>query len=109
MSFPFDLDLSRFVPGTQAKSHYELFSVLVHAGSAGSDHYTAFVRTSPTRLWYQSSDSVVAEASVDQAVMQSFGGSSMRTAFALVYVRKSEIPRIFQEVELPDRIRGFVS
>lgn len=36
---------------SQAQYSYELFSIMIHSGSASGGHYYAYVKDFPTREW----------------------------------------------------------
>ena len=109
LSFRCDLDLTKYISGTTEPYMYELFGVLVHMGSITSGQYVVFIKTSANDQWYKFNDSSVTLATLDDATLQNFGGAPARNAVMLVYVRRSEMRRVFQTVVLPERIRESVS
>ena len=82
VQFPFVLDLSMYMQrettgesNQQAQDQmYELYSVLVHSGSAMGGHYCAYVLGFEERKWYLFNDSEVREAA-EVEVMKTFGDS----------------------------------
>jgi len=85
---------------------YELFGVLVHAGTASIGHYYAFLRPTPAFEWFKFNDSSVTPASEYEAITNNFGnGVSFSNAYLLIYLRKSSIPELFTQpipkVEFP--------
>eukprot|EP01138_Halocafeteria_seosinensis_P009421 gb/GECG01009628.1/.p1 GENE.gb/GECG01009628.1/~~gb/GECG01009628.1/.p1 ORF type:complete len:1475 (+),score=227.04 gb/GECG01009628.1/:1-4425(+) len=67
---------------------YELYSVLVHSGSALGGHYYSFIKNMNTGVWHKFNDSHVTSCSVKE-VTNTFGDShnfgSSATAYMLVY------------------------
>ncbi|GMF42516.1 unnamed protein product [Phytophthora fragariaefolia] len=54
---------------------YELYSVLIHSGSALGGHYYAYIKSLDTGKWYNFNDSNVSEIS-DAELQTAFGGAS---------------------------------
>jgi hypothetical protein len=54
---------------------YELYSVLIHSGSALGGHYYAYIKSLETGKWYNFNDSNVSEIS-DTELKTAFGGAS---------------------------------
>ncbi|KAE9034463.1 Ubiquitin carboxyl-terminal hydrolase 47 [Phytophthora rubi] len=54
---------------------YELYSVLIHSGSALGGHYYAYIKSLDTGKWYNFNDSNVSEIS-DTELQTAFGGAS---------------------------------
>ncbi|CAH0493884.1 unnamed protein product [Peronospora farinosa] len=54
---------------------YELYSVLVHSGSALGGHYYAYIKSMESGRWYNFNDSIVSEIS-DTELKTAFGGAS---------------------------------
>ena len=73
---------------------YELYSVLIHSGSAWGGHYYAYVRSFERDRWYCFNDSSVTEIE-EKDIEKAFGGSVKKTwglissacAYLLVYRR----------------------
>jgi hypothetical protein len=53
---------------------YELFSVLIHSGSASSGHYYAYIKSFERDKWYEFNDNTVKEIK-DTAIKEVFGGA----------------------------------
>jgi ubiquitin carboxyl-terminal hydrolase 47 len=53
-------------------SQYELFSVMVHSGSATGGHYYAYIKDIGTQRWFKFNDSFVSAATEDE-VREAFG------------------------------------
>lgn len=75
----FDTWSSTFDPEIMIKRSgphvYELYSILVHSGSALGGHYYAYIKSLETRKWYNFNDSNVSEIS-DTELKNAFGGAS---------------------------------
>lgn len=61
LEFPFNMDTSNYLLGstegeTEQFSEYELFSVIVHVGTAHSGHYYAFIKDFTDKQWYEFND-----------------------------------------------------
>lgn len=52
---------------------YELYSVLIHAGSAFGGHYYAYIKSFQDGKWYNFNDSSVSEIS-EEELTKVFGG-----------------------------------
>lgn len=78
----FDLD--------ELKQHaYNLHSILVHDGMAGSGHYYAYIYDNEHNIWRKYSDISVTEVSEQEVFEKSIGGFSMTSAYCLMYVAAS--------------------
>ncbi|CAI5730444.1 unnamed protein product [Peronospora destructor] len=62
---------------------YELYSVLVHSGSALGGHYYAYIKSMESERWYNFNDSIVSEIS-DTELKTAFGGAS-GSAYSMRY------------------------
>jgi len=86
-------------------NNYLLFAVMVHAGSAYGGHYYAFVKATNKEgkeVWLKYDDERVSLVPEQQAISDNFGGrdpnkwwekergESIRSAYMLLYVKKSE-------------------
>jgi ubiquitin carboxyl-terminal hydrolase 7 len=104
--FPTLLDLTEFASNTDGKPNvFELFGVLTHVGTIGG-HYYAFIRTSKGPTWYKFNDATVTIEDAETAVAGNFGGKAKCfSAHLLVYIRRSEIDRIFTDVtQFPEHL-----
>ena len=45
----------------QGEFVYELYSILIHSGSAMGGHYYAYIKSFEDSIWYNFNDSVVSE------------------------------------------------
>lgn len=71
VSYPEELDLSRFMMTTKAKKFrtrgkYRLLGVVSHSGGLSGGHYTSFFRKNES--WYYASDSYVRKSSLSSAL-----------------------------------------
>ncbi|KAL0488608.1 hypothetical protein AKO1_015690 [Acrasis kona] len=77
VSFPFELDLSKYVDTTQDDDQhpykYELFSVLIHSGNSNGGHYYVYIKRFDDGKWYNLNDQNVTEITQDE-VKQMYGG-----------------------------------
>jgi len=67
-----------------APMNYQLYSVMVHSGSAFGGHYYAYIRSFDDKRWYKFNDSNVTGATWDE-VEGMFGISSSASAYMLLY------------------------
>ena len=106
--FPPVLDLSEYETGGKTNI-YELFSVLVHSGGTGGGHYTACLRTTKEPRWFRFNDSIVTEIGEEEAIAGNYGGQKRpSSAYLLIYVRQSEIDRIYAPVEfVPEHLQRY--
>jgi ubiquitin carboxyl-terminal hydrolase 7 len=105
---------------------YDLYGVLVHAGSPSGGHYYAFLRTSLDPQWFEFNDTSVTKVSEEVAVAGNFGGPVVRSsptgreystsnrsdsAYVLIYVRREDAPRIFEPIPdstVPAHLKEFL-
>ena len=68
---------------------YELFAILIHAGSAMGGHYYAYIKSAADGKWFNFNDSNVtplAEKTVNDEIAKMFGGNAT-SAYMLEYRR----------------------
>lgn len=99
---------------------YELFSIMIHSGSALGGHYYAYIKCFDTNLWYQFNDSQVKE--IEKAEIEKMYGGIIgngmfgANAYLLMYreisdknikkVELSEIPQyLIEEIAREDEIK----
>ena len=65
---------------------YELYSVLVHSGSAQGGHYYTYIKSFEDAKWYNFNDSSVSEISFDE-IQKVYGDNygTSTTAYMLMY------------------------
>lgn len=113
------LDLSPYMPhcaGDPTKTHYTLYSVLVHMGTnTGNGHYYCFVRCGG--VWFRFNDEAVTAASLRDVFGSHFGGHTlnywgsevphMNNAYMLMYIRTADTHRLLRpigESDLPAHV-----
>lgn len=119
ISFPFVLDMSKYVNEPEGSMLYELFSVMIHSGSATGGHYYAYIKNFGDGKWYNFNDSNVSEITEkDVESMYGAEGSSYKSAYAstnaymLMYrkVDKHLMSAQFpDDLEVPDSVRSIVA
>jgi ubiquitin carboxyl-terminal hydrolase 7 len=127
--FPLSIDLTPFIAKKKAGERvnfYDLYGVLVHAGSVTGGHYYAFLRTSLDPQWFEFNDTSVMKVPEDVAVSGNFGGPTVRmsptgyqystgnrsdSAYVLIYVRRDDAPSIFEPIPdstVPEHLKEFL-
>lgn len=109
--FPREIDLGEFIPADSSRSYgYDLFGVLVHSGSVVSGHYYAYLRTSPDPQWYKFDDATVTKVSETEAIENNYGSPDRSySAYMLIYVRKDDIPFVYEPVPVPQHLLSVIS
>lgn len=105
------------------ENNYLLFAVMVHAGSAYGGHYYAFLKSISKEgktVWLKYDDERVSIVKEQQAISDNFGGrdpnkwwekergESIRSAYMLVYIKKSEWSKYcfpLGEQDMPAHVR----
>ncbi|KAM3720075.1 Ubiquitin carboxyl-terminal hydrolase [Dirofilaria immitis] len=90
---------------------YELFSVMVHQGSASGGHYFAYIKNMDQDRWFCFNDSSVTHASIED-IHRTFGGSSggwssgNTNAYMLMYrqIDRKRNARFMKTSELADHL-----
>ncbi|XP_052200260.1 ubiquitin C-terminal hydrolase 12-like [Diospyros lotus] len=124
--FPLQLDLDRengkyLSPDAnrRIRNLYMLHSVLVHSGGAHGGHYYAFIRPTLSDDWYKFDDEWVTKEDMRWALEEQYGVKqetnpglndtpNHSSAHILVYVRESDMEKIFcnvDEQDIPENIR----
>ncbi|RXG60069.1 Ubiquitin carboxyl-terminal hydrolase 47 [Armadillidium vulgare] len=98
---------------------YELFSIMVHSGSASGGHYYAYIKDLKTGEWFCFNDQSVSRITYDD-IRKTYGGANSRgyysswtssaNAYMLMY-RQADKERnvdIFSEEEFPSHIKELV-
>jgi ubiquitin C-terminal hydrolase len=87
VSFPLNLDLNKFI-GSDG-NQYELFSIVIHSGTAMGGHYYAYIKSFEDNKWYNFNDSSVCEIEIEE-LPKIFGSGtySSPTGYVLMYQRK---------------------
>ncbi|KAI9911423.1 hypothetical protein PsorP6_009220 [Peronosclerospora sorghi] len=96
---------------------YELYSILIHSGSALGGHYYAYIKSLETGKWYNFNDANVSEIS-DTELKTAFGGASGSTyslrystcAYMLLYrlVSVEKNVNVIAPESIPDSLKARV-
>ena len=82
---------------------YELFSVLIHSGSAMGGHYFAYIKSFEDGNWYNFNDSevkLISHSQVNEELQKMFGTKNdSSSAYLLQYRLYDENINISQEIE----------
>lgn len=81
---------------------YELYSILVHSGTANAGHYFSYIR-SPDNRWYLFNDERVQEISPTE-IEKSFGSNVGASNAYVLYYRLHEEERFRGENKVPEYI-----
>lgn len=80
---------------TQGPYVYELYSVLIHSGSAFGGHYYAYVKSFEDEKWYNFNDSTVTE--LDEEELQKVYGGSATSGYMLLYRKYGSVKKASSE------------
>lgn len=123
--FPETFDAAPYLSDAADKSEsyvYQLHGVLVHSGDLTAGHYYAFLKPTANGFFYKFDDDRVTRATIKEALEENYGGdykangqNTMRnpytrtlstkrsmSAYMLVYIRRSRLHEILQEVTEAD-------
>ena len=66
---------------------YELYSIMIHSGSAFGGHYYAYIKSFEDGKWYNFNDSSVTELASEEELFKTFGDGTGQggTAYLLMY------------------------
>ncbi|KAF4009021.1 hypothetical protein G4228_000018 [Cervus hanglu yarkandensis] len=122
MTFPEELDMSTFIDVEDENSLiYELFSVMVHSGSAAGGHYYACIKSFSDDQWYSFNDQHVSRITQED-IKKTHGGSSgsrgyyssafasSTNAYMLIYRLKDPArnAKFLEADEYPEHIKNLV-
>ncbi|XP_043955559.1 ubiquitin carboxyl-terminal hydrolase 47 isoform X2 [Gambusia affinis] len=122
MTFPEELDMSPFIDvEDESLLTFELFSVMVHSGSAAGGHYYAYIKSFSDGQWYSFNDQHVSKITQDD-IRKTYGGSSgsrgyyssafasSTNAYMLIYRLKdpSRNSRFLAVEDFPEHIKSLV-
>ncbi|CAJ0566848.1 unnamed protein product, partial [Mesorhabditis spiculigera] len=97
---------------TEGENVYELFSVMVHYGTANGGHYFAYIKNLDQEKWYEFNDTKVACASLHD-INKTFGSFSgnQAVAYMLVYRKISldQNEHFLRTAELPEHINRLMA
>jgi ubiquitin carboxyl-terminal hydrolase 47 len=82
---------------------YELYSILVHSGTANAGHYFSYIRSPDNNRWYLFNDERVNEITPSE-IEKSFGGKGGAANAYVLYYRLYEEERFKGENQLPEYI-----
>ncbi|XP_037093906.1 ubiquitin carboxyl-terminal hydrolase 7-like isoform X1 [Pollicipes pollicipes] len=111
--FPDVLHLNAFLqaPDSTPAADYVLHAVLVHSGDNHGGHYVVFINPRGDGKWCKFDDDVVSRCTRQEAIDHNFGGQDEElnltvrhctNAYMLVYIRKSLLAEVLQEVTEDD-------
>ncbi|KAI6184460.1 Ubiquitin carboxyl-terminal hydrolase [Aphelenchoides bicaudatus] len=92
---------------------YQLFSVLIHQGSATGGHYFAYIKNLDQQKWFCFNDSSVTHATLEE-VKKTFGGNqhlgfNSSNAYMLMYRRIEPANESFiRTPELPEHVKNLL-
>lgn len=78
VTYPFILDMSKYVSKERKKYLYELYSVLIHAGNANGGHYYAYIKNFADGKWYEFNDTNVTAITEEQVKAMAGGNDDQR-------------------------------
>lgn len=84
---------------------YILHAVMVHSGDSQRGHYMVYINPNGNGKWYKFDDDVVTACDKSEAIENNYGGSgddSSFNAYMLVYIRKSAMPTVLQDIKESD-------
>lgn len=90
---------------------YVLHAVLVHSGDNHGGHYVVYINPYGDGKWCKFDDDVVSKCTKSEAIDYNYGGidddlslnaKHCSNAYMLVYIRKSAMPTILQEIKESD-------
>ncbi|CAF0833958.1 unnamed protein product [Brachionus calyciflorus] len=92
VSFPEILNVKKYLPDRELENsdtyEYELFSIMIHSGSASGGHYYAYIKSFENNQWYNFNDEKVSRID-NNDIIKAFGTSfsvySSTTAYMLQY------------------------
>lgn len=118
--FETEIDMKDFMDGSSDEStEFTLTGVIVHSGNPIGGHYYSYLKTKNDAQWYLFNDSSVRTATEEKAVQTNYGGTGTindgpfygkpktYSAYMLVYIRTTELERIFAPTtshSIPDNI-----
>lgn len=115
VKFPFKLDMSKYVLNDQENIEYELFSIMIHSGSAIGGHYYAYIKNldssnDSTQQWFNFNDERVSYLDMDdikRAYGVSYSSYSSTCAYMLFYrqINSNKNEKFLNTDELPEHIK----
>ena len=95
-------------------TNYELFSIMIHSGSATGGHYYAYIKCFETNQWLNFNDERVSRLDsedIKKAFGTSFSTYSSTTAYMLLYrqINSKRNEKVIKEEDLDDHLRNVLS
>ncbi|EDV27142.1 uncharacterized protein TRIADDRAFT_54793 [Trichoplax adhaerens] len=88
VTFPYILNLSEFLEDQQTQLNYELFSIMIHSGSAVGGHYYAYIKSFDDNNWYCFNDQSVTQVN-EQDIEKAYGGGEIRRYYTSMFASSS--------------------
>ncbi|CAG9334956.1 unnamed protein product [Blepharisma stoltei] len=76
------------------KNPYNLHSIMIHSGQANSGHYYSYVFDAEYQKWRRYSDIYISDMAEADVCSDALGGYGHSSAYCLMYIRESLIPKI---------------
>lgn len=95
----------------ETPADYILHAVLVHSGDNHGGHYVVYINPYGDGKWCKFDDDVVSKCNKAEAIEHNYGGidddlslnaKHCSNAYMLVYIRKSAMPQVLQEIKESD-------
>nr|XP_039253989.1 ubiquitin carboxyl-terminal hydrolase 47-like [Styela clava] len=94
-------------PKTEGKYTYELFSVMIHSGSAVGGHYYAYIKSFDDGQWYSFNDQIVSPISQED-IEKSYGGSGGRSSYSTSFSSSTNAYMLMYRQINPDQNTAFI-
>ncbi|XP_068965788.1 ubiquitin carboxyl-terminal hydrolase 47-like isoform X1 [Bombus flavifrons] len=91
--------------------NYELFSIMIHSGSASGGHYYAYIKDFRTNEWFCFNDQSVTQITHDD-IQKTYGGGSTRSYFTGAYSSTNAYMLMYRQIDsarnaLPIQVQDF--
>ncbi|XP_061599210.1 ubiquitin carboxyl-terminal hydrolase 47 isoform X4 [Cololabis saira] len=108
MTFPEELDMSPFIDvEDESLLTFELFSVMVHSGSAAGGHYYACIKSFSDGQWYSFNDQHVSKITQDDIRKTHGGSSGSRGYFSGAFASSTNAYMLIYRLKDPSRNAKF--
>ncbi|XP_074132885.1 ubiquitin carboxyl-terminal hydrolase 47 isoform X5 [Sminthopsis crassicaudata] len=109
MTFPEELDMSTFIDVEDENSLvYELFSVMVHSGSAAGGHYYACIKSFSDEQWYSFNDQHVSRITQEDIKKTHGGSSGSRGYYSSAFASSTNAYMLIYRLKDPSRNAKFL-
>ncbi|XP_068947330.1 ubiquitin carboxyl-terminal hydrolase 47 isoform X4 [Petaurus breviceps papuanus] len=109
MTFPEELDMSTFIDVEDETSLlYELFSVMVHSGSAAGGHYYACIKSFSDEQWYSFNDQHVSRITQEDIKKTHGGSSGSRGYYSSAFASSTNAYMLIYRLKDPSRNAKFL-